>query len=92
MKKDRLEKRQARYKVGCVVEFTHRLPYWKFYGEDSKSKAVVISSEGDISGRYMNKKYWVKVRILNNPKKTGWVRKSAHIRLVSKNTAIMESL
>jgi len=30
MKKDKLERRQPIYRVGCVVEFTERLPYWHF--------------------------------------------------------------
>ena len=92
MTKDKLEKRQHMYKIGCVVEFTERLPYWQLTNRNHKnSKAIVIEPKSNVYN-WRNMKYWVKVRLVDYPDETAWVRKSDHIRLVSKNTAIMESL
>ncbi len=91
MGKDKLEKRQVKYRIGSVVEFTHRLPYWTVYPPSHKKSKGIVTQIGDTHWRSSD--YWIKIKLVDYPKdREVWVRKSDHVRLVSKNTAIMESL
>jgi len=91
MKKNKLEKRQAKYKIGSIVQIKDALPYWSLpyrYRRDNEYAEII---EKDLPS-YKSKRYWVRIRTLREPHEECWAIKSRHIRLVSKNKALMEKL
>ena len=94
MKKDKLQRRQYKYKVGSVVEFTDRfLESYSNWRRIKKGDIGVVTRLPDESDSW--RKYEVMIDIYRDGEiyeKDTWVYKGRWVHLLSYNDALIERL